>query len=208
MKNNVQKGLRKEFRNKFVTLSFISLVGPLLAFGFSAHAALIEGHFYPLTCGENEILSEVLPMDRNNESFVGPVTRVCHGHILENGSPVEVIRYELLGNENLHRVVDFRVVETSLLAGRLNQRRSQARQVVVAAENATLGRLQFQGLSLDGRFFSLQVVNNNSGASFLNVQVPVMKEVFNMMIAPSGEQNDEQKVLRTGGNLDVWNPTN
>lgn len=177
----------------FMKNGFIAFVfAPALFFGSFAHSALIEGHFYALTCGENEISTQVLPMDRSQVMASSSVTRVCHGHVLEQGTPVEVIRYEVSADQQSPQFVDFRVIERSLLAGRLNQQRGQARQLVIAAENPEFGRLQFQGLSLEGRFYSLQVVNNNPGLSFLNVQVPVMQEMLNIMMTP----NETQSVLR------------
>lgn len=181
---------------------FIGLIlGSILVSGSIAHSALIEGHFYALTCGQNEISAQVLPIDRNIDGQ-GQVTQVCHGHLLENGTPVETIRYSIVLDDHSTHMIDFRVVERSLLTGRLNNHRGQARQMVIAAENPEFGRLQFQGLSFDGRFYTLQVVNNNPDLSFLNIQVSQMVDMVNIASMPI----EGSYTLRTSGDIDVWNP--
>ncbi len=160
-----------------------------------AEAALIEGHFYAMTCGQNQITSQVLPMDRQTEVAVS-AGQVCQG------TPVEIIRIELLDDTNNTQYVDFHVTERSLFENRKNLNRTMFREVILAVENPQLGRILFKGEGFDGRMYSLKTLSNETTVSAMNIQVSEMTDMVNIALTP----NDSGSVLRNGGDIDVWNP--
>ncbi|MFN8945277.1 MAG: hypothetical protein ACK5WZ_11730 [Pseudobdellovibrionaceae bacterium] len=113
--------------------------------GFNAQSALIEGHFYPNTCGDNEFAAKQVPSHkrillRKNETVV---EKVCHGKVLRNGAFIETLRLYTLGNQA--EVIDFDVTAKFVED---TDNRSLLRKTIILAQNAELGEVEFAAITV------------------------------------------------------------
>lgn len=122
---------------------------------FVSSAAVIEGHFYASTCGENmkvppeRSIHQAMNMRILIRERETAVLEVCHGNVLKNGEYIETVRLNLDNPYATVAYVDFQITEKYI-----EQRADRAlmRKALIKGHNPELG---------DAEFFAL--VNFKSG---------------------------------------------
>ena len=150
----------------------------LALFGFNAHAAIIEGHFYANTCGTNEVVASQAQspkriLIRTNNSVV---QKVCHGNVLQDGAYIETVRLYLADPQT--PFVDFKV--TARYVEETNDR-SLIRKTILMATNEELGHVEFLATSI---YKTPEVVaihtQGDMDKSILSFSSPEMEKMMNI----------------------------
>lgn len=148
--------------------------------GFNSQAAVIEGHFYGNTCGDNITVTTIQPITqriliRNTPTLV---QKVCHGSVLHDGQYVEIIRLYLANSSEDAQFVDFQV-KTKFIES--TNDRSLLRKAIIFAQNDQMGEVEFMATT---NFMSQEIVAlqtqgsmNGSALSFVS---PDMEKVLNI----------------------------
>lgn len=164
------------------SLLFAFSILAVLIFTNSGHAALIEGHFYAKTCGENVISSQLQPIDRSSGERIA-VTQVCHGDLLTAGVPVETLRFNLVSSTGETSEFDFTVTDKALIQRGHALNRSTVRDFLISATHPQVGEIQFKARYVDDRIYAIQSAQPNANTTLI-IQVNAMDDMFNIMSVP------------------------
>mgnify|MGYP000943557506 CR=1 FL=1 len=154
-----------------------ALISFLLLTGMHAQAALIEGQFYPNTCGDNILTSSIQPvLERNVSDVKMPlVQKVCHGATLNGGEMVETVRLVLApGYEVSH--YDFMVIRSH---GSFSNR-SYLQKELIISENPVVGVMEFDAVKSGTDVISITVHPSSQSNLALTVKSNVMNKVANI----------------------------
>lgn len=157
-----------------------------LVFGFAiataqiSNAAIIEGHFYSSTCGENTLTSTLQFNNELTASNPATVKEVCHGQLLQNGDYVETIRLTSIEGDQAQSV-DFKITEKTVMRPRhagSSDLRGQVYEVFLSVVNDKVGTVQFWALYEGHTIISIKSLPPVS--SSFNFAVTDMKIMMNI----------------------------